>query len=311
MKDISKYQGIIPAFYACYDEKGDISPKAVQDLTRFLVKKGVKGTYVGGSSGECIYQSVEERKLVLENVMEAAGGKLTVIAHVGCNSTRDSVELARHAESVGVDAIASIPPIYFKLPEYAIAQYWNDMSAAAPKTDFVIYNIPQLAGVALTMSLFHEMLKNPQVVAVKNSSMPVQDIQMFKADGTAARGENGFVVFNGPDEQFISGRMMGADGGIGGTYGAMPELFLKLDELFKDGKWEEAKALQYDINEVIYALCACKGNMYGVIKAVLKKREGLDLGGVRAPLYNLIPDDMPKVDHAAALIDAAMGKWVK
>ena len=104
---------------------------------------------------------------------------------------------------------------------------------------------------------------------------------------------------------------MGACGGIGGTYGAMPELFLKLDELFKDGKWEEAKALQYDINEVIYALCACKGNMYGVIKAVLKKREGLDLGGVRAPLFNLIPDDMPKVDHAAALIDAAMGKWMK
>ena len=52
-----------------------------------------------------------------------------------------------HAESVGVDAIASIPPIYFHLPEYAIAKYWNDMSAAAPNTDFVIYNIPQLAGV--------------------------------------------------------------------------------------------------------------------------------------------------------------------
>ena len=306
MRDISKYQGVIPAFYACYDEKGDISPKGVQELTRYLVKKGVKGTYVGGSSGECIYQSVEERKLVLENVMEAAEGKLTVIAHVGCNSTRDSVELARHAESVGVDAIASIPPIYFKLPEYAIAKYWNDMSAAAPNTDFVIYNIPQLAGVALTMPLFHEMLKNPRVAAVKNSSMPVQDIQMFKADG----GPD-FVVFNGPDEQFISGRMMGADGGIGGTYGAMPELFLKADELFKAGNFEDARALQYDINEIIYALCACKGNMYGVIKAVLKKREGLELGGVREPLFNLVPEDMPKVDKAADMIDAAMAKWIK
>lgn len=306
MKDISKYQGVIPAFYACYDEKGDISPKGVQELTRYLVRKGVKGTYVGGSSGECIYQSVDERKLVLENVMEAAEGKLTVIAHVGCNSTRDSVELAKHAESVGVDAIASIPPIYFKLPEYAIAKYWNDMSEAAPNTDFVIYNIPQLAGVALTMPLFHEMLKNPRVAAVKNSSMPVQDIQMFKADG----GPD-FVVFNGPDEQFISGRMMGADGGIGGTYGVMPELFLKADELLKEGKWDEARALQYDINEIIYALCACKGNMYGVIKAVLKKREGLDLGGVRAPLFNLVPEDMPLVDKAAALVDAAMAKWIK
>ena len=72
--------------------------------------------------------------------------KLTVIAHVACNNTKDSVELARHAESLGVDAIAAIPPIYFRLPEYAIAEYWNTISEAAPNTDFIIYNIPQLAG---------------------------------------------------------------------------------------------------------------------------------------------------------------------
>ena len=202
MKDITKYQGVIPAFYACYDAEGNISTEGVKALTRHLIAKGVKGVYVGGSSGECIYQHVDERKAVLEAVMSEAKGKLTVIAHVGCNNTADSVELARHAESVGVDAIASIPPIYFHLPEYAIAKYWNEMSAAAPNTEFVIYNIPQLAGTGLTMSLLREMLKNPNVVAVKNSSMPTQDIQMFKDAGIAARGEGNFVVFNGPDEQF-------------------------------------------------------------------------------------------------------------
>ena len=223
MKDITKYQGVFPAFYACYDAEGNISVEGVKALTRHLIAKGVKGVYVGGSSGECIYQHVDERKTVLEAVMSEAKGKITVIAHVGCNNTADSVELARHAESVGVDAIASIPPIYFHLPEYAIAKYWNDMSAAAPNTEFVIYNIPQLAGTALTMSLLKEMLKNPNVVAVKNSSMPTQDIQMFKDAGIAARGEGNFVVFNGPDEQFVSGRVIGADGGIGGTYaGAVP-----------------------------------------------------------------------------------------
>jgi N-acetylneuraminate lyase len=103
--------------------------------------------------------------------MQEAKGKIAVIAHVACNNTADSQELARHAESLGVDAIAAIPPIYFHLPEYGIAQYWNDISAAAPNTDFVIYNIPQLAGVALTMSLLTEMKKNPRVVAVKNSSV--------------------------------------------------------------------------------------------------------------------------------------------
>ena len=231
MRNLDKYKGVIPAFYACYDEEGSISPEGVKALTRYFVEKGVKGVYVNGSSGECIYQSVEDKKTVLENVMEEAKGKLTVIAHVACNNTKDSMELARHAESVGADAIAAIPPIYFRLPEHAIAQYWNDISSAAPNTDFVIYNIPQLAGVALTMNLFAEMRKNPNVIGVKNSSMPVQDIQMFKA----AAGED-YVIFNGPDEQFISGRVIGAEGAIGGTYGAMPELFIKLDEFVKAGE---------------------------------------------------------------------------
>ena len=138
MRNLEKYKGVIPAFYACYDNEGNVSPEGVQALTKYFVEKGVKGVYVNGSSGECIYQSVEDRKIILENVMKAAEGKLTVIAHVACNNTKDSQELARHAESLGVDAIAAIPPIYFHLPEYAIAQYWNDISAAAPTTDYVL-----------------------------------------------------------------------------------------------------------------------------------------------------------------------------
>ena len=297
MKNLDKYKGVIPAFYACYDKEGNISPEGVQALTRYFVEKGVKGVYVNGSSGECIYQSVEDRKIVLENVMKAAEGKLTVIAHVACNNTKDSMELARHAESLGVDAIAAIPPIYFHLPEYAIAQYWNDISLAAPNTDFVIYNIPQLAGVALTMGLFAEMRKNPRVIGVKNSSMPVQDIQMFKQ----AAGED-YIVFNGPDEQFISGSVIGAEGAIGGTYGVMPELFLKMDEYVKAGDMEKASEIQYAVDAIIYKMCSGHGNMYGVIKAILKINEGLELGGVREPLPALIESDMAIVEEAAKMI---------
>ncbi|WP_288342955.1 dihydrodipicolinate synthase family protein, partial [uncultured Dubosiella sp.] len=279
MRNLEKYEGVIPAFYACLDENGNVDENGVQALTRYFIDKGVKGIYVNGSSGECIYLTVPERKKVLENVMKANDGSLTVIAHVACNSTEESKELARHAEALGVDAIASIPPIYFKLPEHAIAKYWNDISDAAPNTDFIIYNIPQLAGVALTPGLYAEMRKNPRVIGVKNSSMPVQDIQMFCADG----GED-HIVFNGPDEQFISGRLMGAKAGIGGTYGVMPELFLKMDECLKNKDLETARAIQYDVNSIIYKMCSAHGNMYAVIKAILKKNEGLELGTVKAPL---------------------------
>ena len=80
MSDIKKYQGIFPAFYACYEDDGSVSPTRTRALAKYLLDKGVKGLYVGGSSGECIYQGVEERKTILENVMAEVGGKMTIIA---------------------------------------------------------------------------------------------------------------------------------------------------------------------------------------------------------------------------------------
>lgn len=298
----SQFTGINPAFYACYDRHGNINPQGCEALAAHLCREGVQGLYVNGSSGECIYLDVSERMQVLESVMRAVGGKVKVICHVACNNTRDSRRLAAHAESLGVDAIAAIPPIYFHLPEDAIAAYWNDISAAAPHTPFIIYNIPQLAGVALTMPLLEKMLRNPLVRGVKNSSMPTQDIQQFKAAGGAD-----FTVFNGPDEQYISGRVMGADAGIGGTYAVMPELFLRAESLLRAGDIAAARTLQYRMNEIIYALCSARGNMYAVVKAVLAQRHNLDLGGVRAPLMNLQPGDEQVVARCRRLIDDACG----
>lgn len=304
MSKLDKYTGVIPAFYAAYDDNGEVSPERVKQLVEYHISKGVKGIYVNGSSGECIYLSVEDRKKVLEAVMEVAKGKLTVIAHVAANNTKDSVELAKHAESLGVDAIAAIPPIYFRLPEYAIADYWNAISDGAPNTDFVIYNIPQLAGTALTPTLYAEMLKNPRVIGVKNSSMPIQDIEIF----SQLAGED-HLVFNGPDEQFLGGRLMGAIGGIGGTYGVMPELFLRLNELIADKDLETAKELQYDINTIIGRLTAGKGNMYDMIKGVLRINEDLDLGSVRSPLPEVVEEDQPIIEQAAKLIQETKKKY--
>ena len=301
MKDLTKYNGIIPAFYACYDAEGKVNPASVRELTQWFIDKGVQGLYVGGSSGECIYQSKEERKLVLEEVMKVAKGKLTIIAHIACNNTADSQELAAHAESLGVDAIASIPPIYFKLPPHAIAKYWNDMSAAAPNTDFIIYNIPQLAGVSLSVPLLKEMLKNPRVIGVKNSSMPTQDIQMWADEGA--------IVFNGPDEQLISGLVMGAVGGIGGTYGAMPELYVELYRCVKAGEMAKALEIQNDCCRIIYKMCSGHGNMYGMIKEILRINGGPDCGSVRLPLAALVESDLAIAQESAAMIRAAVAKY--
>ena len=293
---LDKYKGIIPAFYACYDEAGEISPERIKALAIHLYEKGVQGLYVGGSSGECIYQNLEERKATLKYVAESLKGQLTLIAHVGAPSTKESVELAKYAEELGYDALSAIPPIYFQLPESAIEKYWTEIMDSTD-LPFIIYNIPQTTGYNLSINLLKKLLQNDKLIGVKNSSMPVMDIERFKA---AAHED--FIVFNGPDEQYVSGRLIGADSGIGGTYGVMPELFLKAEEFVSAGNFSEARKIQHDINDIIMALCSLNGSMYSVIKEIYKLK-GVNIGSVRGPLEPVSGDDIEKVEGIKTRID--------
>lgn len=300
--NLEKYKGIIPAFYACYDELGEISESRTKELCNYLYKKGVKGLYVGGSSGECIYHSLEERKATLKYVAHQLKGKLTLIAHVGAPSTRDSVILAKYAEELGYDAVSAIPPIYFKFSESSVYKYWTEIMDATTMP-FIIYNIPQTTGFDLSLNLFKKLIENEKVIGVKNSSMPVMDIERFKATA----GDN-FIVFNGPDEQYVSGRIIGADSGIGGTYAVMPELFLMAEKFVSAGDFANARKIQHDINDIIVALSSLNGSLYSTIKEILKQN-GVHIGSVRAPLEPVSGDDLNKIASIKALIDNAIQKY--
>ncbi len=122
-------------------------------------------------------------------------------------------------ESLGVNAIATIPPIYFRLPEYSVILERHQCSSTKHELHYLAKFL-RLAGVALTPSLYTEMLKNPRVIGVKNSSMPVQGIQTFVSLGGMIISCSTVQMNNS-----LGGRLMGAKAGISGTYGAMPELF--------------------------------------------------------------------------------------
>ncbi len=280
-----KFKGVFPAFYACYDDEGNVSRERTKNLANFYASIGIRGLYVTGSSGECVFQSVEERKATLEAVMEAVGDKMTIIAHIAAPSTRDSIELAQHAESLGVDALAMVPGFYYGLNVKTVKKYWCDVLEATKEVPMIIYNIPGTTnGFNLPTPLFEEMLATGRIAGVKNSSELVQDIMRFRMAG----GED-VAIFNGPDEQYLAGRMMGASGGIGGTYGYMPELFMKLEELIQAGDMEKAAALQQEITGLIYFTFKAT-SLYAAAKGVLKLR-GVDIGSVRAPFLPLRDTD--------------------
>ena len=202
--DLDKFKGVFVAMYSAYDEAGEVCEDRVKKLARYYVNSGVKGLYVGGSSGEGVLQTADERKKVLEAVMEEVGSELTIIAHIGANSTRESVELAVHAEKCGAHAISAVPAIYYRLSEKSVERHWQEMidSSSLP---FIIYNIPQTTGFNLTQTLFQKMAAQDKVIGIKMSGESVFELQQFKANA----GKE-FLVYNGPDEQYLRWKNYGS-----------------------------------------------------------------------------------------------------
>lgn len=282
--NLNKFKGVFVALNAIFDKNDNVNLDATKQLVKLYKDKGVNGVYVCGSTGEGFLLSTEERMQIAEAVVQAAGDDFTVILHVGCASTKESIILAKHAESIGVDAISAVPSVYYRLPAASVEKHWNGI---IDSTDlpFIIYNIPQLTGFNLPIDLFKRMADNPKVIGIKNSEEPVYNMERFRT----AAGED-FIIFNGSDEQFLGGRIMGANAGIGGTYGTMPELFVELDKLFNENRFDEAKALQYKINDVIFDLLSC-ASLYGAAKQIITLRFGIDAGQPRSPFLPVELDD--------------------
>ncbi|MBO9604654.1 MAG: dihydrodipicolinate synthase family protein [Paenibacillaceae bacterium] len=289
-----KFYGVYVAMPACYDKEGEVSPEAIANLVRYLKTTGIRGLYVGGSTGEGMLQTKEERKLVLETAVKESAGELQIIAHIGAITTRESVELAKHAEQLGVDAISSIPPFYYRPSDQGVKNHWLAMIEAT-KLPFIIYHIPGTTGFNLSTSLFKEMVAHNQVVGLKITTSSSYELQQFKRFG----GDN-FVVFNGPDEQYVAGRVMGACGGIGGTYGAMPELFVKIERCYTAGDIDEAARWQFRVNEIIADMLSVP--IYAALKHIIALR-GVDIGAPRLPIEPLGPQHMATVERIAATID--------
>lgn len=281
--DISRFKNVTVALNTPFAKNEDIDLVATKKVARYFCNKGVKSLYVCGSTGEGFLLDNNERMKIVEAVTEEVGNEMNIIVHVGTPSTRHSAQLAKHAEQAGAAATSAVPCVYYHLSEESVYRHWTEITEAAD-LPFFIYNIPQLTSFNLSMGLFNRMLQNERVSGIKNSSEPCHDILRFKQAG----GKD-FLVFNGPDEQYLAGRLMGADAGIGGTYGAMPELYLKLDQLIVRGEIEKAQTLQAVITGLIYRLCSFP-SMYGAVKSIIRL-DGCDIGDPRLPFLPVSDKD--------------------
>lgn len=294
--DINRFKHITVALNTPFQKDGNVDVNAVKAVSRYFLDKGVKQMYVCGSTGEGFLLDTDERKLVTETVMGEVGKDMNIIVHVGCPDTRHSCELAAHAEKVGAAATSAVPCVYYRLGEESVYRHWTEITKAAD-LPFFIYNIPQLTGFNLSVDLLKRMMENDRVAGVKCSSDPAQDIMRYKLAG----GKD-FIVFNGPDEQYVAGRIMGADAGIGGTYGAMPELYLKMDELIARGEWEKAHDVQAIVTPLIYRLCSFP-SMHGAVKGIISLG-GCPMGDPRLPFLPVALNDPKLIELHKDIQDA-------
>ncbi len=283
-------KGILPALLTGFtDDVSAIDPERVRSLVRHLMKQGVHGLYVGGSSGEMLLCSVEERKQLLEAVLAETQKKITVIAHVGCTGTRETLELARHAEKAGADALSSVTPLYYAYTFEDVRHYYEAL-AAETSLPVIIYNIPARTGMTLNADQLHELLVIPNIGGMKFTSSDFFQLERLRAEHPDK------IFYNGSDEMLLSGLSAGADGGIGTTYNFQAHRMLAIYRLYHEGKMQEALAVQSKANAMIAVLL--KLGVLPATKAMLAIG-GLPFGECRAPFSPLTEEQYAVLRRAA------------
>lgn len=280
-----KFQGIFPALITPFTHKGEVNLEDLRGVVRFHLEKGVNGFFVCGSAGEGPLMSIDQRKTVTETVIDEVSNSASIIVHVGTTNTEETIELARHAEESGADAVGVVSPYYFKPDFDGLIEHYR-LVAEAVDIPVLVYNIPSLTGFNITPEIIRKLCQFPNIVGVKDSSRNL--VQIREIIETAPKK---ITVINGADNLIFAALMIGVDAQISGTANVAPELFVELYKAYKESEYEKALKLQTDINAVIRAL---KGPPIAPLKAALKMR-GIKAGFPKRPLRPLRPEELSRL----------------
>lgn len=244
---------------------GEVDYVGLAKATKFAVAKGVDGIYAVGGTSEFCMLSVEERKKCLEVIIANADGA-EIIAHVGAPSTRDAVELAKHAEKAGANMLSAVAPYYFGYSYPQIKEYFTKI-AHATSLELMIYNAAQ----ARTYSLdeMRDLLSDDKISAIKYTGYNFYFLERLIKEFPNK------LFYTGADECFLAGQAVGAHGAIGTTYNVSAESYVKARKLFKEGKNAEALKEINKANDLTEVLISGEGLIAGV-KYVMGL-QGLDI----------------------------------
>jgi N-acetylneuraminate lyase len=286
-----KIEGMVAAVYTPMNESGSLNLKVVPDIVNRLIRQEVKGIFVCGTTGEGTSLSSEERKILAEAFVKAAGKRIFVLVHVGHNSIVEAKGLAAHAQKIGADYISSLPPMYFKINSIPVlVNCLAEIASAAAELPFYYYNIPVLSGVSLDML---EFLKQAEQAIPTLAGIKYTTPLLYEYQECLNYKDNKYDILYGTDEMLLSALAVGAKGYIGSTYNLMAPLYNKMKESFDKGDLSSAKNLQFRSVEIVRVLVK-----YGGLPAqkAIMKLLGIDCGPLRLPLQTLQIEEVKSME---------------
>jgi N-acetylneuraminate lyase len=277
----AKLDGLIAAPFTPFDKRGDLNLPVIRKQVDHLVKSGVRGAYVSGTTGEGISCTVAERKAVMEEWIRAGKGRLRLIVHVGALSIRDTQDLAAHAQKSGADAISIVPPNYFKPASIdGLITHIDAVVSAAPRLPFYYYHTTQ-SGVDLPMVTFLEVAEGrlPSLAGIKFND---PDLYVYQNCLRACGGR--FDIVWGVDEFFAGAIALGARAFIGSTYNYAASLYPPIRQAIEAGRLADAQSGMAQVCRIVDLLMRYGGIACG--KAMMAIH-GIDVGDPRLPLKAL------------------------
>jgi N-acetylneuraminate lyase len=273
------FTGLMAAPHTPFTPQGELNSSVVALQADALLRDGVKGAFIAGTTGEGASLTIAERMQLAESWIAARRDNLRVIVHVGHNALPDAITLARHARTIGADAIAAIAPNFFKPNGITeLLDYLAPIAEAAPDVPFYYYHIPAMTGVDLPMVPFLERAAErlPNLRGIKYSEPDFTELQSL----LAAAGKR-YEILWGCDDVLLAALTYGVQGAVGSTYNHSAPLYLAMWEAFTAGNLAEAR----NISQVIVAMVDVL-RIHGVIptQKLLLEGCGIPVGPARPPL---------------------------
>ena len=285
-----KLTGLIAATYTPFSQDGSVNLELVPAMVDHMIERGVSGFYVCGSTGEGESLSHDERMSVALAFVSATRSRVPVIIQVGHNSIEHSRELARHAATIGADAISTLPPTYFKPASLdVLVETITEVTSAAPELPYYYYHIPRLTGVSFDMVSLLEAAKDriPSFRGIKFSDF-------FLAEMMACQefDQRRYDILFGSDEMILGALATGATGAVGSCYGFAAPLWINILRAYEDCDMEQAQAWMARGVELVNLLASSPGPFHAAVKQVAWPLLGFDPGPTRLPQSTMTAEEV-------------------